>query len=111
MATNETGKTVIWVYNIVNQIFTVSTPIPVDIDNQGAGYMAENQVNNSRTKHIDIRYHWIRDQINFGLIELCHIPTLVNLSDIFTKALAAPRFMMLTKWLLSGKKPDGAIQR
>ncbi|GJY91864.1 hypothetical protein Tco_0507646 [Tanacetum coccineum] len=49
----------------------------------------------SRTKHIDIRYHFIRDHILKGDIELHFIPTQYQLADIFTKPLDEPTFKRL----------------
>jgi len=57
------------------------------MDNQGALFMAGNEVNNKRTKHIDIRYHAIRDWIKKKLIKLFFVSTDDNVADIFTKAL------------------------
>eukprot|EP00959_Pyramimonas_sp_CCMP1952_P276141 5772306-Pyramimonas_sp.AAC.1 len=45
------------------------TPVKTYIDNIGAGFIAQNDVNNSKTKHIDIRYHLVRDWIAKGTIE------------------------------------------
>nr|GEW08046.1 retrovirus-related Pol polyprotein from transposon TNT 1-94 [Tanacetum cinerariifolium] len=55
----------------------------------------EFSVLHSRTKHIDIRYHFIRDHILKGYIELHFIPTQYQLADIFTKPLDEPTFKRL----------------
>nr|GEV70679.1 retrovirus-related Pol polyprotein from transposon TNT 1-94 [Tanacetum cinerariifolium] len=57
--------------------------------------ISNNPVLHSRTKHIDIRYHFIRDHILKGYIELHFIPTLYQLVDIFTKPLDEPTFKRL----------------
>nr|GEU34265.1 retrovirus-related Pol polyprotein from transposon TNT 1-94 [Tanacetum cinerariifolium] len=54
-----------------------------------------NPVLHSRTKHIDIRYHLIRDHILKGVIELHFVPTDLQLADIFTKPLSEPSFTRL----------------
>ena len=54
-------------------------------DNQAALSLAKNRVNHKRTKHIDIKYHFIRHQCNRGKIVLLYSPTNENLADIFTK--------------------------
>ena len=55
------------------------------IDNQGAMKLAQNPVFHERSKHIDIRYHFIRDEISSGHIKLVYVPTHENYADIFTK--------------------------
>ncbi|GJX73855.1 hypothetical protein Tco_0312450 [Tanacetum coccineum] len=55
----------------------------------------------SRTKHIDIRYHFIRDHVLKGNIELHFIPTQYQLVDIFTKPLDEPTFKRLIVELAS----------
>ncbi|GJU56120.1 reverse transcriptase domain-containing protein [Tanacetum coccineum] len=66
--------------------------VPIFCDNTSAIAISNNPVLHSRTKHIDIRYHFIRDYILKGDIELRFLPTELQLVDIFTKPLAEPRF-------------------
>jgi hypothetical protein len=56
-------------------------------DNESAIRMAENPVEHNRTKHIDIRYHFLRDHQQWGDIEIAYINTKDQLADIFTKPL------------------------
>nr|GFC53630.1 retrovirus-related Pol polyprotein from transposon TNT 1-94 [Tanacetum cinerariifolium] len=46
----------------------------------------------SRSKHIDIRHHFIREQVERGVVELYFVPTNYQLADIFTKSLPRQRF-------------------
>ena len=55
------------------------------IDNQGAMNLAKNPVQHQRSKHIDIKYHFIRSEIQKGQISLEYIPTEENVADVFTK--------------------------
>jgi hypothetical protein len=66
--------------------------IPLLCDNESAIKLANNPVNNSRTKHIDIRYHFLRDHETKGDIVLSHVSTDKQLADIFTKPLDEQRF-------------------
>ena len=49
--------------------------------------MTQNPVQHSKTKHIDIRHHFIRDNVEKGKIELYHVSTEDQIADIFTKPL------------------------
>ncbi|GJT22779.1 retrovirus-related pol polyprotein from transposon TNT 1-94 [Tanacetum coccineum] len=69
--------------------------VPIFCDNTSAIAISNNLVLHSRTKHIDIRYHFIRDHILKGDIELHFIPTQYQLADIFTKPLDEPTFKRL----------------
>nr|GFB07381.1 retrovirus-related Pol polyprotein from transposon TNT 1-94 [Tanacetum cinerariifolium] len=69
--------------------------VPIFCDNTSAIAIFNNPVLHSRTKHIDIRYHFIRDYILKEDIELHFIPTEYQLADIFTKPLDEPTFTRL----------------
>jgi hypothetical protein len=56
-------------------------------DNESATRMVENPVEHSRTKHIDIGYHFLRDHSQLGDIVIDHVSTHKQLADIFTKLL------------------------
>ncbi|GJR26844.1 copia protein [Tanacetum coccineum] len=58
-----------------------------------------NNVQHSRAKHIDIRYHFIKDQVENGIVELYFVRTEYQLADIFTKPLPLERFNFLIKKL------------
>jgi hypothetical protein len=64
-------------------------------DNESAIRMADNPAEHSRTKHIDIRHHFLRDHQQKGDIEVYHINTENQLADIFTKPLDEKRFCRL----------------
>jgi hypothetical protein len=69
--------------------------IPLLCDNESAIKLANNPMQRSRTKHIDIRHHFLRDHEAKGDIELCHVNTENQLADIFTKPLDETRFCFL----------------
>jgi hypothetical protein len=69
--------------------------IPLLCDNESAIKLANNLVQHSRTKHIDMRHHFLRDHEAKGDIELCHVNTENQLVDIFTKPLDETRFCFL----------------
>jgi hypothetical protein len=69
--------------------------VPLLCDNESAIKLANNSVNHSRTKHIDIRHHFLRDHEAKGDIALSHVSTDKQLADIFTKPLDELRFCAL----------------
>ena len=75
-------------------------------DNQGAICLARNPVTHSRSKHIDIRYHYIREALNDGIIKLQYCPTHDMLADTLTKPLPKGRFVMIRNNMGLVKPPD-----
>ncbi|GKA81275.1 hypothetical protein Tco_0787967 [Tanacetum coccineum] len=69
--------------------------IPLYCDNCSAISICCNNVHHSRSKHIDIRHHFIRDQVEKGVVELYFVMTDYQLADIFTKTLPKERFEFL----------------
>ena len=55
------------------------------VDNKGAIDLAKNPVHHQRSKHVDIKYHYIRSKILDGSFVLYYVPSKENLADIFTK--------------------------
>nr|GEZ97883.1 retrovirus-related Pol polyprotein from transposon TNT 1-94 [Tanacetum cinerariifolium] len=66
--------------------------IPLYCDNRSAIVLCCNNVQHSRSKHIDIRHHFIREQVERGVVELYFVSMDYQLADIFTKALPRQRF-------------------
>ncbi len=66
--------------------------IPLKGDNQGSIALAHNPVFHSRTKHIDIQHHYIRDEVASRRIELSYVPTEEMIADGLTKALTHVKF-------------------
>ena len=63
----------------------------LNCDNQGSIALAKNPIKHQRTKHIDIKYHFIRDQISKGIVEISYIPSEYNVADVFTKPVSSIR--------------------
>jgi hypothetical protein len=69
--------------------------VPLLCDNESAIRMADNPVEHSRTKHIDIRYHFLRDHQQRGDIKIAYVNTKNQLADIFIKPLDEKTFSKL----------------
>ena len=67
---------------------------------KAAKQLAENAVNHERSKHIDIRYHFIRQIVASGKIQLYYVDTKKNVSDLLTKATSRKVFSTLVNQLV-----------
>ena len=70
-------------------------------DNQSAIAVSQNGIKGERTKHVDVKYHFITETVQQGAVKLQWVPTTQQQADIFTKALAAPVFLQLRKQLMT----------
>ncbi|CAN0510765.1 unnamed protein product, partial [Discosporangium mesarthrocarpum] len=61
-------------------------------DNMGALQLASNKIYSARTKHIGVRFHFLRDLVQDNKIILQHVSTVNQLADVLTKFLPLPRF-------------------
>ncbi|GKB61185.1 retrovirus-related pol polyprotein from transposon TNT 1-94 [Tanacetum coccineum] len=73
--------------------------IPLYCDNKSAIALCCNNVQHSRAKHIDVHYHFIKEQVENGIVELYFVWTEYQLADIFTKPLPTERFNFLIEKL------------
>ncbi|KRZ03020.1 Retrovirus-related Pol polyprotein from transposon TNT 1-94 [Trichinella zimbabwensis] len=94
MALTESVKEVKWIRQLLmdlgrNQV----TPTPLFSDNQGAAFLTKNPQHHRRTKHIDIRYHFIRTEQEEGVVSVECTPYDKQPADMLTKALSGPRHL------------------
>lgn len=87
-ATVEAGKELAWLRIILEDLnINLHDSLAIQNDNQGAIALAENPVFQARSKHIEVQYHWIREQISAGKFELKYTPTAEMQADLLTKSL------------------------
>ncbi|GKC51490.1 putative RNA-directed DNA polymerase, partial [Tanacetum coccineum] len=84
MAATEACKELLWLKRFLQELGFKQQRYAVLCDNQSAIHLAKNSMFHKRTKHIDIRYHWIRDAIEDGMFELNKVHTDDNASDMLT---------------------------
>lgn len=85
-AMSEAAKEIRFMVQLLESMgITVKKPIIVHADNIGAIFLSENASATSRTRHIDARYHFIREFIAEGFLKIVFVKTKENKSDIFTK--------------------------
>ena len=96
LALTEAIKEAIWMAQLFKQLnIPLTLPIPVYEDNNSCILLAEHPVFHLRTKHIDIRYHFIREHIIQNEIKLCQIDTNYQIADMLTKGLNKVKFTNL----------------
>ncbi|GKC81096.1 hypothetical protein Tco_1136813 [Tanacetum coccineum] len=88
--------------------------IPLYCDSKSAIALCCNNVQHSRAKHIDIRYHFIKEQVENGIVELYFVRTEYQLADIFTKPFPRERFNFLIDKLgmkiMSPKNVESSVE-
>jgi hypothetical protein len=83
----------LWIRTFVGELRgEMDRPITLHSDNQGAIALSKDNKFHARTKHIDVRYRFIREAVENGKLSVVYIPTDENPADIFTKALAKVKF-------------------
>nr|GEU30426.1 hypothetical protein [Tanacetum cinerariifolium] len=86
---------ILWMRSQLSDYGLGFNKIPMYCDNKSAIALCCNNVQHSRSKHIDIRYHFIKEQVENRVIELYFINTGYQLADLFTKALGRDRIEFL----------------
>ena len=86
---------VLWMKQQLEDFGIAMDHIPIKCDNTNAICLTKNHIQHSRTKHIEIRHHFIRDHVQKGDIMLESVDTLHQIANIFTKPLDRDRFCTL----------------
>jgi hypothetical protein len=94
MAASQASCEALWLRKMLIGLFGVQLrPTVIYCDNQSCIKLSENPVFHDRSKHIEIRYHFIRDYVQRGAVELQYISTEEQVADILTKALSMGKFV------------------
>jgi hypothetical protein len=86
----------IWLRRILDEVkYTQQGPTMLFCDNNSTIKLSKNSVLHGRSKHIDVRFHFLRDLTKEGVVELCYCKSDEQIADILTKPLKADSFMKL----------------
>ena len=85
IAATEAVKEALWLRGLIGDLGMVQDNVDVHCDSQSAIHLAKNQVHHGRTKHIDVRFHFIREIIESGEVILKKISTKDNPADMMMK--------------------------
>lgn len=111
MACTRAAQEAIWLRQLLEQLgFEQTNPTPLLGDNQGAIALAKNPGDHPRTKHIQLRYHFIRFAISDGQITLDYIPTDQMAADGLTKGLSGEKHGMFLRMLGMRPRTSGSVR-
>jgi hypothetical protein len=94
----------IYLQQFLNGLGYITTKTEIYEDNNACIALAKNPQDKKRTRHIQIRFHWIRKQLENGVFSLVPIRTFDQLADLFTKGLHGPQLRTISQKL--GLVPD-----
>ncbi|KAH9662167.1 hypothetical protein KPL70_024758 [Citrus sinensis] len=92
IATTEAVKEAMWLRGLLNELWLNQKTVQVFCDNQSAIHLVKNQMYHERTKHIDVKLQFIRDEVGKGTVVVSKIHTSVNPADALTKSLPTTKF-------------------
>ncbi|CAM8888151.1 unnamed protein product [Rhodiola kirilowii] len=105
----------IWIQQLMRELHIPLTRPPIlYCDNLSATYMASNPILHKKSKHIRIDFHFVREKVEQGQLQVVHLPARYQVADIFTKALPKNYFRLFqTKLNLSSviSLPEGVKER
>jgi len=100
MAISQTCQELSFLVQLLQDLTSMDfTPVNIYNDNQGAIALVKNPVKHSRSKHIDIRYHFIREYYQSNKINLQYVQSADNFADMFTKSFRKPSLLKANKFI------------
>ncbi|KAJ0726248.1 putative RNA-directed DNA polymerase [Helianthus annuus] len=94
MAVAEASKELVWLKAFLKELGKNQADYPLYCDNESAVKLAKNPVYHGKTKHIGMRYHFVRGLISEGLISLKNVPGAKNPADMFTKVVVLDKLKL-----------------
>ncbi|UYV73987.1 hypothetical protein LAZ67_11001719 [Cordylochernes scorpioides] len=111
IAASMASREAVWLKLLIKELTPNDNPVPLMIDNQSAIRLILNPEFHKRTKHVDVKFHFIREQHKMKIIKIFNCPTEEQLADLLTKALPATRFKRLFKDIgMSALLSSGSVE-
>jgi hypothetical protein len=83
------GQEIVWMHSFLGELgYSFDVPSLLLVDTQSAIQVVRNPEHHRRTKHLDLRFLWLHDMVNSGVITVRYIPTADMAADLLTKVLA-----------------------
>ena len=92
MEATHVNKEAVWLQRLCSGIGLVQQAIRIECDSQIAIFLAKNPAYHSKTKQIDVQYHFVRDMIEENKVSLMKVDTLNNVADSLTKSVSTEKF-------------------
>ena len=102
----DTVAELIWLRSLLQELGIVYQSPTLWCDNLGATYLSANPVFHARTKHVEVDYHFVREQVAQGRLNVKFISTGDQIADVFTKPLSSQRFLELRSKLQVVPRPQ-----
>ena len=100
MAASEAGRELVWMRTLLRELgFEFPHTTPLLCDNSAAVLLCGDQAFHNWVKHINVKYHWIRERLESEELVVGRIPSSGNLADVLTKALPGPHFLGMRSYL------------
>ncbi|KAL2512989.1 Retrovirus-related Pol polyprotein from transposon TNT 1-94 [Abeliophyllum distichum] len=101
VAITEAVKEGLWLKGLLSKLNIMNNVVNIYTDSQSALMLCENPIYHERSKHIEVKYHFVREQLSTGEINILKIGTADNLADMGTKILPVSKFnICLSKFLI-----------
>jgi hypothetical protein len=82
----------------------IKYPMQVHVDNIGAIYLSKTATGSNRTKHVDTRYHFVREYVDKGVLKIIYVQSRENDADVMTKNLPEKDFKRHVEKIMAGNK-------
>jgi hypothetical protein len=94
MATTHGRKEAIWLQGLCSRIGFEQRAMKISCDSQMEIFLENNLAYHSKTKHIDVQYHFVRDMVESNKVLLEKVHTLENIADSLTKSMSVVKFSL-----------------
>ena len=92
MTATHASKEAVWLQRFCSSMGLLQRAIRIDCDSQSEIFLAKNPAYHSKTKHIDVQYHFVRDMVEDKRVLLVKVDTLKNVADALTKSVSTQKF-------------------